>query len=121
MDTLKDVLLVFTVVLLVYVLYQRLLNVLGKKEKSTRYVEVSETMEWEGRSLKMTVESLRPMELQIAIKGNDGRELMRLADRQLEKGTHAIELDCAALAKGRYYVWLKTPAQEYSRYFEIAE
>ena len=34
MDTLKDVLLVFTVVLLVYVLYQRLLNVLGKKEKS---------------------------------------------------------------------------------------
>jgi hypothetical protein len=121
MDTLKDVLLVFTVVLLVYVLYQRLLSVLGKKEKSTRYVEVSETMEWEGRSLKMTVESLRPMELQIAIKGNDGRELMRLSDRQLEKGTHAIELDCASLTKGRYYVWLKTPAQEYSRYFEITE
>jgi len=108
MDTLKDVLLVFTVVLLVYVLYRRLLNVLGKKEKSTRYVEVSETMEWEGRSLKMTVESLRPMELQ-------------MADRQLEKGTHAIELDCASLTKGRYYVWLKTSAQEYSRYFEITE
>ena len=48
MNTLKDVLLVFTVVLLVYVLYQRLLQVLGKKERSKRYTRVSEKLEVEG-------------------------------------------------------------------------
>ncbi len=44
MDNLKDVLLVFTVVLLVYVLYQRLLQVLGKKERSKQYARVGEEL-----------------------------------------------------------------------------
>jgi hypothetical protein len=34
LETLQDVLLVFTIVLLVYVLYKRLLVVLGKKQNS---------------------------------------------------------------------------------------
>lgn len=121
MDTLKDVLLVFTVVLLVYVLYQRLLQVLGKKEKSTRYASVGEEMRWQGRTLYLQIDAAREMELQVAVKDGLGNELIRQADCQLSIGGQEIAVDCASLAKGRYYVWLKTPAQEYSRYFEITE
>lgn len=121
MDTLKDVLLVFTVVLLVYVLYQRLLQVLGKKEKSTRYVSVGETIRWQGPILQLQLDAAREMELLVAVRDDRGSELIRQPERQLKVGHHEIAIDCSGLAKGRYYVWLKTPAQEYSRYFEITE
>jgi len=119
MDILKDVLLVFTVVLLVYVLYQRLLQVLGKKERSRRYAAVSETMDWEGRSLKMHIEAEQAMVLQVTVCTPAGDEVIRLEDRSLEVGKHDVVIECHALVQGRYYVSLQTPAQEYSRYFEI--
>ncbi|MFN5621004.1 MAG: hypothetical protein ACK478_06870 [Flavobacteriales bacterium] len=121
MDTLKDVLLVFTIVLLVYVLYQRLLQVLGKKQKSTLYATVGENLNWNGSMLLLQLEAARTMELEVAVKDADGVELIRQAARTLAIGSHEIEVDCSSLTKGRYYVWLKTPAQEYSRYFEISE
>lgn len=121
MDTLKDVLLVFTVLLLVYVLYQRLLRVLGKKEKSSHYAAVGESLEWKGKTLSMTMEVAKPMPLEVAVRNPQGHTLLREPDRNLEKGTHIVAIDCNSLSVGRYYVWLKTPSQEYSRYFEITE
>jgi len=78
-------------------------------------------MQLNERRLKMTVEAERAMSIEIAIKQGDGKEWIRLDDRHLEIGSHAVEIDCASLTTGRYYVWLKTPYQEYSRYFEITE
>ena len=119
MDTLKDVLLMFTVVVLVYVLYQRLLQVLGKKERSRKYASVSETMEWQGRILTMRLEAEQSMTLSVSVKKSTGEEVIGQDEKQLEIGSHEVKVDCAVLAPGRYYVSMQTPAQEYSRYFEI--
>ena len=119
MDTLKDVLLMFTVVVLVYVLYQRLLQVLGKKERSRKYASVSETMEWQGRMLTMRLEAEQRMTLRVSVKKATGEEVILHDEQQVEIGSHQVQVDCDMLAPGRYYVSMHTPAQEYSRYFEI--
>jgi hypothetical protein len=119
MENLKDVLLVFTVVVLVYVLYQRLLQVLGKKERSKKYARVSEKLEIDGGMLKMDLAMDQPMLVKLSVHANQGESLLTLEDRSLEAGEHKIEVDISVLKSGRYYIQLQTPAEVYSRYFEL--
>ena len=117
MNTLKDVLLVFSVVLLVYVLYKRLLQVLGKKERSKRYARVGEHLQLQDGVLKMQLDLDQPMTLCVTVHTAGGEQVLKQEDRSLETGAHTIEVDVAALAQGRYYMQLQTPAEVYSRYF----
>ncbi len=119
MNTLKDVLLVFTVVMLVYVLYKRLLQMLGKKERSKRYARVSEQLLLQDGVLKMQLELDQAMVLKVTVHAASGEEVLKLDDRTLEAGAHAIEVDVASLSQGRYYMQLQTPAEVYSRYFDL--
>ncbi len=119
MNTLKDVLLVFSVVLLVYVLYKRLLQVLGKKERSKRYARVGEHLQLQDGVLKMQLDLDQPMTLCVTVHTAGGEQVLKQEDRSLETGAHTIEVDVAALAQGRYYMQLQTPAEVYSRYFEL--
>lgn len=119
MNTLKDVLLVFSLVLLVYVLYKRLLQVLGKKERSKRYARVGEHLQLQDGVLKMQLDLDQPMTLCVTVHTAGGEQVLKQEDRSLETGAHTIEVDVAALAQGRYYMQLQTPAEVYSRYFEL--
>jgi hypothetical protein len=119
MNTLKDVLLVFTVIMLVYVLYQRLLQVLGKKERSKRYARVSEQLQLQDGVLKMQLELDQAMVLKVTVHAASGEEVLKVDDRSLEAGAHAIEVDVTSLSQGRYYMQLQTPAEVYSRYFDL--
>jgi hypothetical protein len=120
MDNLKDVLLVFTVVLLVYVLYQRLLQVLGKKERSKRYARVSEQLRLHEGMLAMEITIDQPMSLLISTHAASGNEVLNQQGKELETGTHSLEVNVSTLSAGKYYVQLKTPAETYSRYFELS-
>jgi len=120
MENLKDVLLVFTVVLLVYVLYQRLLQVLGKRERSKKYARVSETLELAAGRLKMHLETEQPMDLKLSVHASHGEAILKLEDRSLGIGSHNIEVDISSLKPGRYYIQLQTPSEVYSRYFELS-
>ena len=119
MENLKDVLLVFTVVVLVYVLYQRLLQVLGKKERSKCYTRVSERLELSGGILKMSLDIDQPMILKLTVHASQGEVLLKPDDQSLEAGSHRIEVDVSSLNPGRFYIQLQTPAEVYSRYFEL--
>jgi hypothetical protein len=119
MDNLKDVLLVFTVVLLVYVLYQRLLQVLGKKERSKKYARVGEELKINQGMLAMEITVDQPMSLLITVHHTSGDEMLKQESMQLETGLHSIEVNVSSLSAGKYYVQLKTPSETYSRYFEL--
>lgn len=119
MDNLKDVLLVFTVVLLVYVLYQRLLQVLGKKERSKQYARVGEELTINQGVLAMEITLDQPMTLLITVHSTSGNEILKQESMQLETGLHSINVNISSLSSGRYYVQLTTPSETYSRYFEL--
>jgi hypothetical protein len=120
LETLRDVLLVFSVVLLVYVLYKRLLRILGKKEKSKRYPTLGETIQWQDErhaSLLITLEE--PSELKLSVFSSTGQPVMEVVQGKYEEGTHELAINLSSLSSGKYYFKVTTDHQEASRYFDL--
>lgn len=119
LETLRDGLLVFTVILLIYVLYTRLLRILGKKEKSKQYPTLSEELVWENENelfVQVTLEENDQLEL-ILYNSND-EQCLSLEKKGFDSGTHEFQIDMQSFPSGRYYLKLISNHQEASRYFD---
>jgi hypothetical protein len=118
-ETIKNALLVFVVIMLVYVLYQRLLIILGKKKRDQRYVTLGEKVEWIGKiaTIEMTLYMEQP--LSVLIFDQSGKEISKVADQKYLPGHQFIEVDCSGLSTGRYYFRINAPAHVSSVYFNI--
>lgn len=119
-ESLKSALLVFVVVMLVYVLYQRLLVVLGKKDRDKRYVSLGEKIEWSGRKAEITFTLFMNQRVVVLICDAAGNEVQRIQDKEMSPGAQALEVDCSSLAPGRYYFRISAPAHDSSVYFNIS-
>jgi hypothetical protein len=120
LETLRDGLLVFSVVLLVYVLYRRLLKVLGKKEKSKRYPTLGETIEWQdSRNASVQVSLEEPSNLKLAIFDSTGKQLLEVLNGSYDVGTHELQMNLSSLTPGKYYLKVTSNHQEASRYFDL--
>jgi steroid 5-alpha reductase family enzyme len=118
-ESLKNALLVFVVVLLVYVLYQRLLVILGKKERDKRYVTLSEKIEWTGKKAQLSFTLFMNQHVAVLIYDNAGNELQRIQDKEMTAGLQVVDVDCSTLAPGRYYFRITAAAHDSSVYFNI--
>jgi hypothetical protein len=119
-ETIKNALLVFVVVMLVYVLYQRLLVVLGKKERDKRYVSLGEKIEWSGKHAKIYFQLYLDQSVAVRIYDTSGKEIATVLDKQFSAGHQMVEADCSALQPGRYYFRVSAPAHDSSIYFNIS-
>ncbi len=118
-ETIKNALLVFVVVLLVYVLYQRLLIVLGKKKRDQRYITLGEKVEWIGKKASIELTVYTEQALTVSIYDHTGKEISKVADQMYLPGHQLIEADCSGLSTGRYYFRITAPAHDSSVYFNI--
>ncbi len=120
LETLRDVLLVFSVVLLVYILYKRLLKVLGKKEKSKRYPSLGEELIWtDDRTATFSVTLEEPSSLALSVFDNSGSKKQELINGQYDVGTHTFDVNLQSLPAGKYYLKVISEHQEASRYFDL--
>jgi hypothetical protein len=120
LETLRDGLLLFSVVLLVYVLYKRLLKILGKKEKSKRYPTLGESIIWhDARNASIAITLEEPSELKLAIFNTSGEVQMELLKGKYEIGTHELPMNLSSLSPGKYYLKVTSDYQEASRYFDL--
>ncbi|MFM9004653.1 MAG: hypothetical protein ACKOSR_04015, partial [Flavobacteriales bacterium] len=103
----------------VYVLYQRLLQVLGKKQRSKQYARVGEELALENGVLKMQVTLDQPMTIKLSVHTSAGEQVLAVDEQSREIGTHSIEVRVDTLKADRYYLQMQTPAETYSRYFEL--
>lgn len=120
LETLRDGLLVFSVVLLVYILYKRLLKILGKNERSKRYPTIGEEMIWKDkRTTTVSITLEEDSNLSISVYNNVGQKMNELMQGFYKIGTHDFDIDLSSLPAGRYYLKLVTEHQEASRYFDL--
>lgn len=120
LETLRDVLLVFSVVLLVYILYKRLLKVLGKKEKSKQYPSLGEELVWKDTrtaSFSVTLEEKNKLELMVF--DSLGNKKLDIIEGPYEIGTHTFDVNLQSLPAGKYYLKVISEHQEASRYFDL--
>ncbi len=118
-ETLRDVLLVFLVVMLVYILYQRLLRILGKKQKSTRYPIIGENLEWSNdTTATLEVEMLEAGELSVDIFDQQGQAVLHIEKNNYPIGKHYFTMDISSLSPAKYFVKVTSEHQQISRYFQ---
>lgn len=121
LSTLQDVLLIFTVVVLVYVLYKRLLIVLGKKKHSKVYPTIGEKIIWTDQThASIEVNLKKPVNLELSIFDSSNALVQEVLNMHFEVGQHALEVNCSALTSGKYYFKIVAPESESSHYFVIA-
>lgn len=120
LDSLQDVLLVFSIILLVYVLYSRLLLLLGKRKNKKAYAMTGEKLEWKQPQIAI-IEVDIPVAMQINIDVYDQQnvQVMHAVSEVCEAGKKQFEINCASLNPGRYYMKVISDSQESSLYFNL--
>lgn len=119
LDILRDALLVTLLAMLVYVLYKRLLKILGREKVQARYVVSKEDFQLDGRSGQLRFFLSSSTHVRIALHTDAGQEIQEVASVDLKKGQHQFALDLSALHAGRYYCSITAPGQNSSRYFTL--
>jgi len=120
LETLRDVLLVFTVVLLVYVLYKRLLRILGKDDNQKKYPMIGEVTRWtDARHALVEITLSEPAHMHVAVYDNGGNKVLDVSEGDYEVGKHELGIDCSSLMAGRYYYTITSPVSQSSQYFDL--
>lgn len=119
LDILRDALLVTLLAMLVYVLYKRLLKILGREKVEARYVVSKEELNLQGAASELHFYLSAAAHVRIAVHDEAGKEVMEVAQVDLKKGQHQFALDLSRLVQGRYYYSITAPGQNSSRYFTI--
>lgn len=121
LETMQDVLLVFTIIVLVYVLYKRLLIVLGKEKKKKFYPTIGEKVTWkDNRHAILEVTLHEKTHLTLGIFNAENQIVKDVLNSDFEEGLQALDVDCSSLSSGKYYFKITSPRQESSQYFVIA-
>lgn len=120
LDSLQDVLLVFSIILLVYVLYSRLLLLLGKNKNKRAYAMTGEKLEWkDGRTAIVEVDIPSAMHVDILVFNAENTQVLQAVSEDCEPGKKYFEVNCSSLKEGRYYLKVISESQESSLYFNL--
>lgn len=119
-DTLTNVLLTTLVILLVFVLYKRLLSLLGKKKKNETYTTV-ESWKFDAASKVLHVNFVVPRKtiVKFEIKNSSESAVITSEETSYDPGKYDFSQNLVTLPAGRYYYKLISTNHEVSQYFEI--
>ena len=119
-DSLQDVLLVFSVILLVYVLYSRLLLLLGKNKNKKVFAMTGEKLEWkDDHTAIVDVDLPTDMKVKISVFHTEKGHVLDAVSEDCQAGKRSFEINCSSLPSGRYYMKVITASQESSLYFNL--
>lgn len=119
-DYLTTALLITLVLFLAYLLYRRLLVILGKNETPTYYVNFRDDfLSVEPGVLRVGIEVPEACPVDLTLSDAQGTVVHTFSDAELEAGMHDFELDTSNLASGRYTCLCVTGNQRAERYFTL--
>lgn len=119
LETIKNALLISLLLMLIYVLYKRMLRLLGKDNIQSKYPAIGNALQWNGDIAKITVELKKETYLIIEIFTKEGTLAQSVAEGEYAIGEHIFEFNKQSLASGKYFYKVTSSYQESSQYFEI--
>lgn len=120
LETLKNALLISLVVMLIYVLYKRLIKVLGKDNINGKYPHIGNALRIESTEGFIDVELKNEAYLIVEIYSNDGSKVSTVAEGDFKLGNHSFSFSVSEMQRGKYYYKVTSPYQESSQYFELS-
>lgn len=120
LETLRNALLIMAVLWLAYVLYKRLLNIMGKAEVESRNPPIDHALSINsGSDAILILQTSIPRTIQLEVRSGNGEIKIPSREQQLSAGDNRITLDLSSLGKGRYYYKICSEREELSQYFEL--
>lgn len=119
LETIKNALLISLLLMLIYVLYKRMLRVLGKDNVQSKYPAIGNALEWNGDLAKITVDLRKETYLIIELFTKEGALVQSIAEGEYPVGQHIFEFSRQSLSAGKYFYKVTSSYQESSQYFEI--
>lgn len=120
LETIKNALLISLLLMLIYVLYKRMLRVLGKDNIQSKYPAIGNELEWLGDVAKITVELKKETYLIIEVFTKEGALVHSVAEGEYAVGKHVFEFNKQSFVPGKYFYKVTSSYQESSQYFEIS-
>jgi len=119
LENLKNALLVSLVIMLVYVLYKRMINVLHKGKVTSQYPSIGNSLIVQNNEGSITVELHNKTYLIIEIFDSSNTPLLKVAEGDFEPGSQIFKFNLTNLPKGKHYYKVTSPNQESSQYFQV--
>jgi hypothetical protein len=119
LETLRNALLITLLVILVYVLYKRMLNAMGKNEIKERYIYFTEDSLQDENASKIGIEAKSKQIVELAVFSEDGQRIQEVFKGEIEVGILRFDLSKFSLTTGKYYCQMITDKQQDSIYFTI--
>ncbi len=120
LETLRNALLIMAMLWLIYVLYKRLLHVIGRSNLATQYPALDHKLvQTPERINTLMLEMSKAQSITIDVMNENGSEALAKIEVPTEPGANNIPIDMSSLAKGRYFYRITLPNQQVSQYFEL--
>jgi hypothetical protein len=119
LENIKNALLVGLVVMLVYVLYKRMINVLHKGKVTSQYPSIGNSLLVENNEGRITVELHHKTYLIIEIFDSSNTPILKVAEGDFKTGEQIFKFNLTNLPKGKHYYKVTSPNQESSQYFQV--
>ncbi|MFM9985063.1 MAG: hypothetical protein ACKVOK_07495 [Flavobacteriales bacterium] len=121
LEIFKITLLVFTLLILVYVLYKRLISLLRKNNVRADYPSIGNSLKWiNERTATLEIDLEMKTELQIELFTEKSDFVREVLKKTFNSGHHQVELNLTDLQPGRYYYKVVSDKQQASQYFILS-
>lgn len=115
----RDALLVSLVAILVFILYKRLLHMMGRQNVQAKYPALDAETTQDDDKVMIRLTLLQAMSLRIAVL-DENREVVELIQDEVSKeGEHTFVFKTTAKPSGKYAFEIITPNEKALRYFQI--
>lgn len=120
LETLQSTLLIFSVLVLGWILYRRLLDALGRKQAPVPVVRLDE-VRYDRASGDLVVEAVlpQPQPLVCTLITSSGGGQVELLREEKPAGNHRLVFPMNALVPGKYRLELVSGSAAVTRFFEV--
>lgn len=119
LENLKNALLVALVIMLVYVLYKRMINVLHKGKVTSQYPSIGNSLIVQNDEGSISVELHKKTYLIVEIFDSSNNPIHKVVEGDFEPGQQIFKFNLTTLPKGKLYYKVTSPNQESSQYFQV--
>ncbi len=119
-ELLRDALLVSLVAILVFILYKRLLHMMGRQNVQAKYPALDAETTIQDGQVSIRLQLLQSMKLKVSVIDENRSIIEVIQDTHSEKGDHSFVFKTNGRHSGKYAFEIVTPHEKSLRYFQIA-
>jgi len=119
LELFRDTLLVSLVAVLVFILYKRLLHMMGRQNVQAKYPALDAETTQDDDKVMIRLTLLQSMSLRIAVLDENRQVVQVIQDEVSKEGEHSFVFKIIDRTPGKYAFEIITPNEKALRYFQI--